>query len=189
ATRSRQTHDKASADRVSFRKDNWDDRCRLLCCENTYGSLGNDDIDLLPDKLGNDLGCALAASLCPPNLDRDGSSLDPAEFAQPLHESGDPLVLNRSRRWAQEPDSRQLRHLLRARREWPRHRAAEQCDELAPSHVPSALRRDNVFKCFPTFEHDGSHESVPSPMSFESSRNFRLRKPAGALIKAERPLM
>jgi len=62
------------SDRVSSGKDNWDNRCRLLCCENTYGSPGNNDIDLLPDKLGNDLGCALAASLCPSNLDRDGST-------------------------------------------------------------------------------------------------------------------
>src|SRR5262249_28111128 len=84
-----------------------------------YGSPGNNDIDLLPDKLGNDLGCALAASLCPSNLDRDGSTLDPAEFAQPLHESGDPLVFNRSRRRAQEPDGRQPPRLPRVRRERP----------------------------------------------------------------------
>ena len=83
------------------REDNRDDdRCRLLSCENTYGSAGNNNIDFLPDELGNDLGCALAASLRPSNLDRDGPTLDPAEFAQPVHESGDPLVLNRSRRWA-----------------------------------------------------------------------------------------
>src|SRR5262249_21010926 len=127
--------DKASADRVSSGKDNWDNRCRLLCCENTYGSPGNNDIDLLPDKLGNDLGCALAASLCPSNLDRDGSTLDPAEFAQPLHESGDPVVLNRTRRWAQEPDSRQFLRLLHDRREWPRgSHAAEQGDEIATFH-------------------------------------------------------
>src|SRR5262249_18698875 len=47
--------------------------------------------------------------------------------------------------------------LLRMRGERPRYRhAAEQRDELAPPHVehgassPPALRRDNVFKCFPT---------------------------------------
>jgi hypothetical protein len=100
------THDKPSADGVSPREDNRDDRCRLLCCENTYGSPGNNDIDFLPDELGNDLGCALAASLRPSNLDPDGPSFDPAEFAQPVHESGDPLVLNRGRRRAQEPDGR-----------------------------------------------------------------------------------
>jgi len=104
----RQTHDKASADRVSLREDNRDDdRCRLLSCENTYGSPGYNDIDFLPDELSNDLGCALAASLRPSNLDPGGPTLDPAEFAQPVHESGNPLVLNRGRRRAQEPDGSQ----------------------------------------------------------------------------------
>ena len=32
---------------------------------------------------------ALAASLRPAILDRDGATLDPTEFAQPLHKSGD----------------------------------------------------------------------------------------------------
>src|SRR5262249_43987297 len=75
----------------------------LLCCENTYGSPENNDIDFFPDELGDDLARTLAAALRPSNLDRDGPTLDPAEFAQPLHESGDPLILNRSRHWAQGP--------------------------------------------------------------------------------------
>src|SRR5262249_38828886 len=128
-------HDKARADRVSPRENNRNNRFRLLCCENTYGSSGNKDIDFLLDELGNDLGCALAASIRPSNLDRDGVTLDPAGCTQPLHESGDRLILNRSRHWAQEPNGRQLRCLLRARRERPRDRAAEQCDELTPLHV------------------------------------------------------
>src|SRR5262249_6963359 len=90
------------------RENNRNNRCRLLCCENTYGPRGNNDIDFVLDELGNDLGCALAASIRPSNLDRDGVTLDPAGCTQPLHESGDPLVLNRSRHWAQEPDGRQL---------------------------------------------------------------------------------
>src|SRR5262249_60153004 len=99
------------------------------------GSRGDSDIDLLPDELGNDLGCALAASLTPSNLDRDGATFDPAEFTQPLHESGNPLVLNRSRRRARGPDARQPRRLLRVRRERPGGgRTAEKRDELAPFH-------------------------------------------------------
>src|SRR5262249_28766339 len=69
------------------------------------------------------------------NLDREGPTLDPAEFAKPLHESGDPLVLNRSRHRARGPDGRQPRRLLRARRGWPRDGAAEQRNELAALHV------------------------------------------------------
>ena len=40
-----------------------------------------------------DLGEALLASLRPAILDGDGSILDPAEFAQPLHKSSGPLAL------------------------------------------------------------------------------------------------
>src|SRR5262249_60096935 len=82
ATRSRQPHDKASAEGVSSpREDNRNDRCPLLCCENGCGSRGNDAIDFLPDELGNHLGCALAASLTPSNLSLDPATLDPSWFA------------------------------------------------------------------------------------------------------------
>ena len=79
----------------------------------------DNDIDLEPDELGRDLGEALAASLRPAILDRDGAALDPAEFAQPLHKGGGPLAPSRRRARAQEPDGRQLRRLLRPRRERP----------------------------------------------------------------------
>ena len=38
--------------------------------------------------LGRDLGKPLVASLRPAILDHDGASIDPAKFAQPLHEEG-----------------------------------------------------------------------------------------------------
>src|SRR5262249_38296191 len=70
--------------------------------------------------------------------DRDGSTLDPAEFTQSLHESDSPWTPGRSIR-AQEPDGRQLRRLLCARRDWPRgRRTAEQRDELAALHSMSS---------------------------------------------------
>ena len=84
------------------------------------GSRRDDDVDLEPDELGRDLGVALVASLRPAILDRDGATLDPAEFAQSLHKGGGPLAPGRRRGRAQEPDGRQLRRLLRARRERPR---------------------------------------------------------------------
>ena len=51
------------------------------------------DIDIAPDELGRDLGCAVGASLRPAMLDRDSTALDPAEFAQPLHKGGNPLAM------------------------------------------------------------------------------------------------
>src|SRR5262249_42304328 len=56
--------------------------------------------------LGCDLGKALVASLRPTILDCDGAPLDPTQFAEPLRECGDPLVLGRTRARAQEPDGR-----------------------------------------------------------------------------------
>src|SRR6516165_10321825 len=100
--------------------------------EDFWGSRRDDDIDLEPDELGRDLGDTLLASLGPAVLDRDGTALDPTEFAQSLHERGDPLAGGRARALAHEPDSLQFPRLLRARRERPRGcRAAEQRDEPA----------------------------------------------------------
>jgi hypothetical protein len=102
-------------------------------CEHC-GSRRDDDIDFAPDEVGRNLGVALAASLRPVELDRDGAVLDPAEFAQPLYKPDEPLTLDRGRSSAQDADGRQLACLLRARGERPRGRAAEQGDELAALH-------------------------------------------------------
>ena len=63
-----------------------------FAARNLWGSRRDDDIDLEPDELGRDLGEALVASLRPAIPDRDGATLDPAEFAQSLHKSGDPFA-------------------------------------------------------------------------------------------------
>src|SRR5215468_9271520 len=90
------------------------------------------DIDLEPDQFGGDLSETLAAALRPANLNRDVATFHPTEFAQPLHECGEPLALDQGRGGAQESDGRQLAGLLRARHERPRRRrAAEHRDELA----------------------------------------------------------
>ncbi len=91
AARSRQARDQTGADRVArHRKYDRDSRRRLLCCDDRRGSRRDNDIDLEPDELGRDLGEALVAPLGPANLDRDSATLDPAEFAQPLHKSSEP---------------------------------------------------------------------------------------------------
>src|SRR5262245_9161969 len=93
------------------------------------------DIDLEPDQFGGNLSETLAAALRPANLNRDVATFHPTEFAQPLHECGEPLALDQGRGGAQESDGRQLAGLLRARRERPRSRRAEERDELASLQV------------------------------------------------------
>src|SRR5262249_30562301 len=94
-----------------------------------------------PDKLNRDLGVAFIASLRPPILDPYGATLNPTEFAQPLHKSGSPLAMGCRRSRAQESDGRQPTWLLRARRQRPHRRTAEQLDELAPPHsMTSSVR-------------------------------------------------
>src|SRR5262249_15618184 len=120
-----------SGKRVSHRRsDNWDYRGRLLCGNGGWSSPGHDDTDLEVDKLGRNLGQTLVVSLRPPILDDDVAAVDPAELAKPLHESGDPLALGRTRARTQEPDS--VRRLLRVRRYRTNRCAARDRDELAP---------------------------------------------------------
>src|SRR5262249_37222389 len=88
------------------------------------------DIDLEPDQFGGNLSETLAAALRPANLNRDVATFHPTEFAQPLHECGEPLALDQGRGGAQESAGRQLARLLRARRERPRGHCAQR-DELA----------------------------------------------------------
>ena len=172
------------------------------------GSRRDNDIDLEPDELGRDLGEALAASLRPAILDRDGATLDPAEFAQPLHKSGGPLAPGRRRARAQEPDGRQLRRLLRARRERPRAAAP-------PRRVMNSRRRISAPKlrgqhCIGSNEYfdraetghqnhcrsaqpmsEMGHEQAKSDrqikLRYTSISRHRSRRPAGPLRATTRP--
>jgi hypothetical protein len=96
----------------------------LLCREGWRGCHRDNDIDLEPDELGRDFCGALIAALGPAILNREVATVDPSEFAEPLHKSGNPLALDR-RRGAQESDGRQLARLLCPRRERPRCRTTE----------------------------------------------------------------
>src|SRR5262245_63960001 len=93
-----------------------------------------DHIDLESDELSGNLAEALGTSLRPTILDRQGATLDPAEFAQSLNKGGNPCTPGRRRARSKEPNDRHLRRLLRTCRERTRRRAAEQRDELAPFH-------------------------------------------------------
>src|SRR5262249_7668416 len=145
AARSRQTRDDAGADGVSrHSKNDRDDRCRPLSCEDRSGVMRENDIDLEAHQFGGDLGETLATSLRRANLDRDVAAVDPTKLGHPPHKSGDPLTVGRRRARAQVPDHRHAR-LLRPRRDRPRSRA-EQRDELAPFHdlIPPVLPTERI---------------------------------------------
>src|SRR5262249_56615834 len=111
--------------------------------KNWWDSPRDNDINLETDELGGDLGIALGVSRRPTILDRDGAALDPAECMQSLQKSGRPLMRAGRRPRAQVPDGRQLPRLLRPCRERPGcRRAAEQRDELAPSHSITSSARE-----------------------------------------------
>ena len=98
----------------------------------TADSCRDNDIDLLPDEFGGDFGVAVAPSLRPAVLDRDGATLDPTEFAQPLHKGGYPGAPGPGRARSKQSDRRQLSWLLRPCGQRPRRCAAEQSNELTP---------------------------------------------------------
>jgi hypothetical protein len=101
----RQAGDEAGADRVASRgENNGDDRRRLLSSQDHASARRNNNINLALDEFGRDLGGALGATLRPAILDRDSTTLDPAEFAQPLYKSGGPLALPKA--WSR-PKTRQ----------------------------------------------------------------------------------
>src|SRR6516164_10839799 len=109
------------------------------CC---LSSLREDGSYLEPNELRGDFAVALIASFRPAVLDRDGTTLDPAEFVQSLHKSSNPLAHGPSGTHAQEADGRQFSRLLRPRANRPCRRcAAESQDELAPPHVEHGASR------------------------------------------------
>src|SRR5262245_26628101 len=142
---SRQAWYEAGAHRIARRREHDRyNRCHLLCCEHRP-SHRYDHIDLESDKLGGNLAKALGTPLRPTILDRHGATLDPAEFAQSLSKGGCPCTPGRRRARSKEPDDRHLRRLLRARRERPGSRAAEQRDEVAAIHsITSSARATRV---------------------------------------------
>src|SRR5262249_10859007 len=138
---------RVAADRVSRRReDDGNDRCGPLCRDRWFGAICENQVDLAQDKLGREVGIALGASLAPAVLDRDGATIDPAEFTQPLQKCVDPCALAYWPAATEVPDGRQLARLLRPRRERPpRRSAAEQRDELAALHsITSSARASSL---------------------------------------------
>ena len=76
--RSSQTSDHAGANRIGRRrKHDRDNRRGLLCGKDRWSVMRENDIDFLPNELGE----TFAASLRPAILDCDVATFDPAEFA------------------------------------------------------------------------------------------------------------
>src|SRR5262249_22465498 len=92
---------------------------------------GTNHRDLGAHELAYELRQAIHLTLCPAIFDADIAVFDVTGLTQPLAERGHEMSECPGRSAVEEPDHRQPR-LLRARREWPRGRAAEQRDELAP---------------------------------------------------------
>src|SRR5262249_45752071 len=86
-----------------------------------------------PDEFRGNFGVSIGASFGPPILDGDCTVLDPAELAQSRHKGARPRTEGRGI-GAEKADCRQS-CLLRFRRQRPCcRRAADQRDEIAPSH-------------------------------------------------------
>ncbi len=126
------TRDQAATEGVCRYGEHDRDEQRRLLGREDRGTRRDNDIDLEPDQLGRDFDKALAASLRPSILDRDGATLDPTELAQSLHKRRDPLTYGCRRGRAQESDGRQLRRRLRMCRDRPRD-CAQENDEITAS--------------------------------------------------------
>jgi hypothetical protein len=136
AARSRQIGNEAAAKRIiPQHKHDGDRRCCLLHRRRGAG-IRDDKIGVEPGEFGGELRGALGASFRPTILDRDGASLDPAEFTQSRCKRSGPWTPGRGV-GAYEPDHGQLARLLCARRDRPGRcrAAAKQDDEIAPSYA------------------------------------------------------
>src|SRR5438105_11278288 len=97
----------------------------------------DDDIDLLPDKLGDDFGRPLVASRRPAIFDSEVLAFGPAELGQPLHACRNPRAMRGLRSRRQETNDRRFGRLLPPCGQGKCHGGAtDQPDEFAPSHAP-----------------------------------------------------
>src|SRR5262249_37967669 len=117
----------------------------VFCClRRAHASGGSDHGDTIGNEFGGQCIEFVEMALCPPINDRHVTSFAEALFVQPGLESLE-KVCERARRPTAEKADDWHRPLLRARRERPRGRAAEQRDELAAPHsITSSARSRNA---------------------------------------------
>src|SRR5215472_292766 len=130
----RQTCDQADAQRIGRRSDdNGDALCCGLRSADRNGTAGNDDVDIRPQQLADERGYGFDIIAVMAKLIGDVAPFDVTEVVHPADEFLAEWIVVRGSR-PDEPDTRRLARLLRARRQRPRCRAAEQSEELAARH-------------------------------------------------------
>src|SRR6516162_5234556 len=146
AARPIEAGDEAQPDRVFADAEGDRDRRRCrLGCECRSGTSGRNDYCYLPvNQFGCQLRQPLELTLSPAIFDRHVLALDIAGVLEALAECAHTVRKRVRRCTAEEPDHRHGR-LLRARRERPRGRRAEQRDEIASDHsITSSARASSV---------------------------------------------
>jgi len=131
SARPRKARDESRADRISgLSHDDGDVARRLSGRHSGRREPGDDYIDVEADQLGGQFGQPARVTLRRSKLEANVLPFDIAKIAQAL--SKFPPKLSRVGVTDDQcADDRQLRRLLRARRERPRSRASEQGDEIA----------------------------------------------------------
>src|SRR5262245_54447492 len=111
---------------------NWDRRSGILCCDSLTGSGGKDDLGFEPDQLLRQGWQPLCITISVTVDDIEVAALDVTELSHPLQKGVDKPYGGPTSAPAQPGNEWPL---LRARRERPSRRAAEQRYELAPPHL------------------------------------------------------
>src|SRR5262249_22816940 len=146
AAGSAQAGDKAKLDRVQAEAE--DDRYRRSRCfgreRHNRAARCSDNVYPAADEIGHQLRNSRKVVLCPPVFDCYVLALDVVGFAQSFAERCQ-QTRHRLRRIRMDISDDWDGRLLRARRERPRRRAAEQREGLAPLHsITSSARSRNV---------------------------------------------
>jgi hypothetical protein len=136
APRSGEAGDETNFDRVIADAEDDGDRggCRLGSQRRRRAAC-DDHGDPPANQFGRQLGQSTDLIIGPPVFDRDVLTLDIAGILQALTKCAQHEIRERASRLTVEVTNHGHSRLLRARRDWPRdRRAAEQRDEIAPSH-------------------------------------------------------
>src|SRR5262249_33511921 len=129
------TCDQAQFDGVLATGENDRDGCRgRLRCERSRGTTSTNHCDLSAHEFARERRQSIHSTFCPAVFNADIVVLDIAGLNEALPERGNGIFECSGRSSVEEPDHRH-RRLLRARRERPHRRTAEQRDEPAALHV------------------------------------------------------